>query len=49
MAEVASNRDGALVEVENLRVWFPIKSGVVLDRHIGDIKAVDDVSFSISR
>jgi peptide/nickel transport system ATP-binding protein len=41
--------DGALVEVENLRVWFPIKSGVVLDRHIGDIKAVDDVSFSISR
>jgi peptide/nickel transport system ATP-binding protein len=49
LAEVASNGDGALVEVENLRVWFPIKSGVVLDRHIGDIKAVDDVSFSISR
>ncbi len=49
MAEVASNRDGALVEVENLRVWFPIKSGIILDRHIGDIKAVDDVSFSISR
>jgi peptide/nickel transport system ATP-binding protein len=41
--------DGALVEVENLRVWFPIKSGIVLDRHIGDIKAVDDVSFSITR
>jgi peptide/nickel transport system ATP-binding protein len=49
LAEVASNRDGALVEVENLRVWFPIKSGIILDRHIGDIKAVDDVSFSISR
>jgi peptide/nickel transport system ATP-binding protein len=49
LAEGASNGDGALVEVENLRVWFPIKSGVVLDRHIGDIKAVDDVSFSISR
>ena len=49
MAEVASNGDGALVEVENLRVWFPIKSGIILDRHIGDIKAVDDVSFSISR
>jgi ABC-type oligopeptide transport system ATPase subunit len=38
-----------LVEVENLRVWFPIKSGIVLDRHIGDIKAVDDVSFEIRR
>ena len=49
LAEGASNGDGALVEVENLRVWFPIKSGIVLDRHIGDIKAVDDVSFSISR
>ena len=49
MAEVGSNGDGALVEVENLRVWFPIKSGIILDRHIGDIKAVDDVSFSISR
>ena len=41
--------NGNLVEVENLRVWFPIKSGIVLDRHIGDIKAVDDVSFEIRR
>jgi peptide/nickel transport system ATP-binding protein len=49
LAEVTSNGDGALVEVENLRVWFPIKSGILLDRHIGDIKAVDDVSLSIQR
>src|SRR5580765_3614894 len=40
---------GALVEVENLRVWFPIKSGIVLDRHVGDVRAVDDVSFQIRR
>jgi peptide/nickel transport system ATP-binding protein len=38
-----------LVEVDDLRVWFPIKSGIVLDRHIGDVKAVDGVSFSIGR
>ncbi|MEX2211760.1 MAG: oligopeptide/dipeptide ABC transporter ATP-binding protein [Gaiellaceae bacterium] len=38
-----------LVEIENLKVWFPIKSGVVLDRHVGDIKAVDDVSLTIER
>jgi len=51
LAEPASNggREGALVEVENLRVWFPIKSGILLDRHVGDIKAVDDVSLSIQR
>jgi len=41
--------NGNLVEIENLRVWFPIKSGIVLDRHVGDIRAVDDVSFEIKR
>jgi peptide/nickel transport system ATP-binding protein len=38
-----------LVTVEDLRMWFPIKSGLVLDRHIGDIKAVDGVSLTIQR
>ncbi|HEX9378452.1 MAG TPA: ABC transporter ATP-binding protein [Gaiellaceae bacterium] len=40
---------GPLVELENLKVYFPIKSGVVLDRHVGDIRAVDDVSLQIKR
>ena len=44
-----SNGGGPLVELEDLRVWFPIKSGVVLDRHVGDIKAVDGVSLAIKR
>ncbi len=44
-----STLDDNLVELENLRVWFPIKSGIVLDRHVGDIRAVDDVSFEIRR
>src|SRR3989304_5358439 len=38
-----------LVEVEELKMWFPIKSGLVLDRHVGDVKAVDGVSFTIER
>jgi len=41
--------NGNLVELENLAVWFPIKSGVVLDRHVGDVKAVDDVTLTIRR
>jgi peptide/nickel transport system ATP-binding protein len=41
--------NGHLVEMEDLRVWFPIKSGIVLDRHIGDIKAVDGVTLAIQR
>ena len=42
-------RRTALVEVEDLKVWFPIKSGLVLDRHVGDVKAVDGVSLTIER
>ncbi len=38
-----------LVELDDLRVWFPIKSGIVLDRHTGDVKAVDGVSLTIGR
>jgi oligopeptide/dipeptide ABC transporter ATP-binding protein len=34
-----------LLEVEHLRVLFPIKSGTVVDRHVGYVHAVDDVSF----
>src|ERR671931_1530879 len=44
-----SSVNGNLVEVENLKVWFPIKRGIVLDRHIGDVRAVDDVTFEIRR
>jgi len=38
-----------LVELDDLRLWFPIKSGIVLDRHVGDIRAVDGVSLTIAR
>jgi peptide/nickel transport system ATP-binding protein len=46
---MSTNGAAYLVELENLRVWFPIKSGLVLDRHVGDIRAVDDVSLQIRR
>ena len=41
--------NGTLVELDDLKVWFPIKSGVIMDRHVGDIKAVDGVSLEIQR
>jgi peptide/nickel transport system ATP-binding protein len=46
---ISGNGAGPLVELENLKVYFPIKSGLVLDRHVGDIRAVDDVSLTIRR
>jgi oligopeptide transport system ATP-binding protein len=36
-----------LVRVEGLKMYFPITQGVIFQRHIGDIKAVDGISFSI--
>ncbi|MGV2967022.1 ATP-binding cassette domain-containing protein [Paenibacillus sp. FSL H8-0317] len=36
----------ALLEVEGLKIHFPIRGGL-LKREIGSVKAVDDVSFSI--
>jgi len=36
----------ALLEVKNLFKYFPIHAGL-LSRHVGDVKAVDGVSFSI--
>jgi oligopeptide/dipeptide ABC transporter ATP-binding protein len=58
-AEVASVETGAtaderrgpdgtpLLAVEHLRVLFPIKSGTVINRRIGYVHAVDDVSFAL--
>jgi oligopeptide transport system ATP-binding protein len=37
----------SLVEVKNLKKYFPITRGVVFQQKIGDIKAVDDVNFVI--
>jgi oligopeptide transport system ATP-binding protein len=39
--------NGILLNVQNLKMWFPITQGIVVQRHVGDIKAVDGVSFFI--
>jgi oligopeptide/dipeptide ABC transporter ATP-binding protein len=36
-----------LLEVEHLRVLFPIKAGAVVSRTIGHVHAVDDVTFEL--
>ena len=37
----------ALLEVEHLVKHFPIKSGILFDREVASVKAVDDVSFTL--
>jgi peptide/nickel transport system ATP-binding protein len=49
-SSVTSASNGrTLLELDDVRVWFPIRSGVVLDRHVGDVKAVDGVTLTIER
>jgi len=38
----------ALIEVEDLKKHFPVHRGMIFKRKIGDLKAVDGVSFTIS-
>ena len=38
-----------LLDVRDLQVWFPIKKGLVLDRTVGHVKAVDGVDLSVRR
>jgi oligopeptide transport system ATP-binding protein len=39
--------NGVLVQVRDLKKYFPIHKGALIQRHVGDIKAVDGVSFDI--
>jgi oligopeptide transport system ATP-binding protein len=39
----------ALLDIQGLKMYFPITQGIIIQRHIGDIKAVDGISFSIKR
>jgi oligopeptide transport system ATP-binding protein len=46
----AGGGDGApLLQVEELKVWFPITEGLIIERHVGDVRAVDGVSFDLRR
>lgn len=38
-----------LLELHGLKVYFPIKSGLILDRHVGDLQAVDGVDLTVRR
>src|ERR671935_89296 len=41
--------DDVLVTVEDLKVHFPIKRGIVVDRTVGHVYAVDGVDLTIKR
>ena len=38
-----------LIEVNNLEMYFPVTSGIIMQKKIAEIKAVDNVSFNIKK
>ena len=44
-----AEQTGPLVEVKGLKIHFPLRKGVLFTRTIGQVKAVDDISFEIRR
>jgi oligopeptide transport system ATP-binding protein len=47
MSDNGKSTNGVLLDVKNLKMYFPITQGIIVQRHIGDIKAVDDITFAI--
>ena len=43
------SNNNILLDVQNLKMYFPITQGIIIQRHIGDIKAVDDITFSVRK
>ena len=46
---MATDSNGALVQVVGLKKYFPITQGIVFQRKVADVKAVDGLDFSIER
>ena len=44
-----SIQNNVLVEVNNLKMHFPVTSGLLFQREVAQVKAVDDISFSIQK
>jgi len=49
MTALTTPAHDVLVDVKNLKQYFPIKSGIVFDRVVGHVHAVDDISFHVKR
>jgi len=44
-----TNKSATILQVKNLKMYFPINKGIIFQKHVGDVKAVDDVSFEVKR
>jgi oligopeptide transport system ATP-binding protein len=49
MNDVDVTKNNTLVEVNRLKKYYPVNKGVIFQRVVGHVKAVDDVSFTVNR
>jgi oligopeptide transport system ATP-binding protein len=49
MASVAAIDTKPLLEVRGLQMHFPVTEGIVINRKVGEVKAVDGVDFTVCR
>ena len=44
-----NQKNDVLVKVKGLKMYFPITQGIIFQRRVGDIRAVDGISFNVRR
>ena len=44
-----TSKDDVLLRVQGLKMYFPITRGIILQKRVGSIKAVDGISFDLMR
>jgi oligopeptide transport system ATP-binding protein len=49
MTTNGKQKNDVLLRVKDLKMYFPITQGIIFQRHIGDIKAVDGINFEVKR
>ncbi|MGA2286538.1 MAG: dipeptide ABC transporter ATP-binding protein [Dehalococcoidia bacterium] len=45
----ARSSDSVLLDVRDLKMYFPVTAGIIFQRKVADVKAVDGISFAIRR
>src|SRR5215213_2067100 len=49
VATETNGQSDVLVDVQNLKMYFPIRRGLLVERTVGHVHAVDDITFHVRK
>jgi ABC-type oligopeptide transport system ATPase subunit len=49
VTDVVVDQDHGLLEAEHLQMYFPVRSGLFIDRKVADVHAVEDVTLTLKK